>query len=101
MNALNKLKEIQPNKPYRGFAKLDLGYHQILSFRIVKNKFGKKGDGSGKSILVELNAEVLFLPQYFLQKLNEEDIRELNESVESNEKIYLFFGGRTNTEQKG
>lgn len=94
MNALNKLKNIQPNKPYHSFARLSEGYHKIYSFKIVKNKFGKKTDGCGKSILVELKEEVLFLPQYFLQKLDEEDIRELNTSIDSGEIIYLFFGGR-------
>lgn len=74
MNALEKLKEVQLNKPYHGFARLSVGYHKILSFRIVKNKFGKKGDGSGKSIWLELSDEVLLLPQYFLQKVSEEDV---------------------------
>lgn len=94
MNALKKLKEMQPNKPYLGFPKLEVGYHKILTFRIVKNKFGKKADGSSKSILLELTKEVLFLPQYFLQKITEEDIRELNAGIEKGEVIYLFFGGR-------
>lgn len=95
MNALSKLKNIQPNKPYHGFARLNEGYHRVFSFRIVKNKFGTKKDGSSKSILVELSDEVLFLPQYYLQKLNEDDIRELNTSIEKEDYIYLFFGGRT------
>lgn len=80
------------SKPYHGFAKLEIGYHQIVCFRNVKNKFGKKGDGSEKSILVELNDEVLFLPQYFLQKINEEDVISLNSTIESNENVHLYFG---------
>lgn len=95
MNALKKLKEVQPVKPYNGFARLDNGYHKILSFRIVKNKFGKKATGSNKTILVELAEEVLFLPQYFMQRLTEEDVQELNTSIDNGETIYLFFGGRS------
>lgn len=94
MNALRKLREVQPNKPYHGFARLNEGYHKVASFRIVKNKFGKKADGSGKSILVELADEVLFLPQYFLQTINEDDVKELNAAIGSGNTIYLFFGGR-------
>lgn len=94
MNALKKLREVQPNKPYHGFAKLDNGFFRIHSFKIVNNKFGKKKDGSGRSILVELKEEVLFLPQYFLQKLTPDDITELNTSIDDGEEIWLYFGGR-------
>lgn len=55
-----------------------------MCFRAVKNKFGKKRDGSQKSILIELNDQVLFLPQYFSQKINDEDIRQLNAAIEKN-----------------
>lgn len=95
MNVLKKLENAQPSKPYRGFAKLNEGNYEILNFRVVKNKFGKKADGSNKSILVELAEEVLFLPQYFWQKLNAEDIRELNDGIQTNEKVYLHYGGKS------
>lgn len=91
MSALKKLEEVVPNKAYLGFAKLAIGYHKIISFRSTKNKFGKKGE---KSILVEIDDQVLFLPQHFSAKINEDDIRELNSSIEKNETIYLHFGGR-------
>lgn len=93
MDVLQKLEKIQPNKPYKGFKQLNIGYHLVESFRIVKNKFFKKGEGSKKSILVELKEEVLFLPQYFLQRLSEDDIRNLNEHIDEGENIYLYFGG--------
>lgn len=94
MNALKKLEEIVPNKAYLGFSKLSLGHHQIHEFRSVKNKFGKKGDGSTRSILIELEDQVLFLPQYFNTKLAEADITELNECIGKKENVYLYFGGR-------
>lgn len=94
MNVLKKLENTQPNKPYHGFAKLNKGCHQIVNFKVVKNKFGKKADGSNMSIMVELKDEVMFLPQYFRQKLTDEDLKELNESIEAKEKIYLYFGGQ-------
>lgn len=94
MDILKKLEEIQPNKPYFGFTKLSIGFHQIECFRVVKNKFGKKNEGPKKSILIELNEEVLFLPQYFWDKLAEDDIKSLNASIEDGEHVYLYFGGR-------
>lgn len=95
MSALKKIEELKTNKPYLGFAKLRIGFHPITCFRVVKNKYGKKSDGSNKSILIELKNEVLFLPQYFWRQLNEENIRELNSDIESgNEAIYLYFGGK-------
>lgn len=95
MNALKKLETVHPNKPYHGFTKLKIGSHEVVNFRTIKNKFGKKSDGSNKSILVELKEEVVFLPQYFWQKLNEEDLKELNESIQAKDCIYLYFGGKT------
>lgn len=91
MNALKKLEEVVPNKAYLGFAKLAIGYHKILCFRSAKNKFGKKGE---KSILIELDDQVLFLPQHFSTKINDDDIRELNASIEKNSAVYVYFGGR-------
>lgn len=93
MNVLKKLENLQPNKPYHGFAKLSKGCSEVVNFRVVKNKYGKKSDGSNMSILVELQDEVIFLPQYFRQKLSDEDIKELNDSIQAKEKIYLYFGG--------
>lgn len=94
MNALKKLEDIQPSKPYNGFTKLGVGYYRIHSFRVTKNKFGKKGEGSNKSILIELDDQVLFLPQYFWYKINEDDIVELNQAILDNAIIYLYFGGK-------
>lgn len=94
MDVLKKLEAVNPNKPYLGFAKLKNGFHEIVCFRITKNKFGKKTDGSNKSILVELLQEVLFLPQYFWSKLTEADINVLNSCIENGSKVYLYFGGK-------
>lgn len=97
MNALKKLQNVTPDKPYNGFAKLSKGIHQVMGFRFVKNKFGKKGDGSNKSILVELEDQVLFLPQYLSKKLNEEELNDLNSCIEKHMNFYLFFGGKSET----
>lgn len=94
MEVLKKLANVKPNKPYNGFGKLSIGFHQIESFRVTKNKFGKKGEGNSKSILIELSDEVLFLPQYFWNKLTEDDIKTLNSSIEANDRVYLYFGGK-------
>lgn len=91
MSALKKLLEIEPNKPYLGFARLANGFHKIFSFSLTKNKFGKKSE---KSILVELDDQVLFLPQHFNSKIDGEDIKELNGDIGKKENIYLYFGGQ-------
>lgn len=95
MEALKKLQQsTSTGKPYRGFTKLPVGNHQILRFRTVKNKFGKKVGSTSKSILIELEDQVLFLPQYFWQKINEKDMDDLNALIESGEEIHLYFGGK-------
>lgn len=94
MDILKKLQNVKPNKPYRGFARLALGYHAIECFRIVKNKFGKKNDVSAKSILIELVDEVLFLPQHFTKILNEDAVQQLNSTIDKGESVYIYFGGR-------
>lgn len=96
MNALKKLSEFN-NKPYMGFAKLSEGFHSIQLFRIVKNKFPKKGESgtkNSKSILIELKNQVLFLPSYFWDIITETDLEELNERIRNNGKVYLLFGGK-------
>lgn len=86
MNILKKLKNKQAGKPYNGFSQLSKGYHQTYSFRSVDTTYGR-------SILVELQHEVVFLPSYFSENLSDSDVTELNLSLK-NEPIYLFFGGQ-------
>lgn len=94
MDALKKLSEISA-KPYIGFSKLRHGYHKIKNFRTVKNKFYKKSEGGhSKTILVELKNEVLFLPQYFWDRINETDLDNLNARIRSKKKVYLDFAGK-------
>lgn len=95
MSAIAKLRMIGGvSKPYRGFAKLPIGYHKIECFRLVKNKFAKNnttGDDEEKSILVELEDQVIILPQYFMSVLDKDDMNNLNCADEIN---YLYFGGQ-------
>lgn len=90
MSALLKLQQVNDVKPYYGFTKLSIGHHEIVCFRLIKNKFAKKDDCK-KTILVELNDQIVFLPKYFAEKIKESDIEELNAD---GEKKYLFFGGK-------
>lgn len=87
------LKKIEESKPYFGFTKLNKGFHQIVLFRTVKNKFDKKKEET-KSILVELENQVVFLPQYYRHKISDSDIIELNSSIEAGEDMYLHFEGK-------
>lgn len=84
MNALKKLELDSREKPYYGWPKLKHGYHEIFSFNDVNGRYGR-------GISVDLKDERIYLPQYMVEKLDEEDVRELNDSTE---KLFLFFGGR-------
>lgn len=90
MSALLKLQEASDMKPYNGFSKLSRGYHEILHFRMVKNKFAKKDDCKN-SIIIELENEIVFLPKYFAVDMKESDIVDLNTD---GQKKFLFFGGK-------
>lgn len=84
------------SKPYYGFRNLDHGYYKIEKFRFVKNKLFNPNEEKLKLkriLLVELKAEVLFLPEYFAVNLNDDDakIDELNNDGISK---YLYFGGQ-------
>lgn len=94
MSAFKKLQEASETKPYYGFSKLTLGHHEIIGFRLVKNKFAKKGECK-KSVLVELLDQNIFLPKYFSENLKEDDIIDLNSDGETK---YLYFGGKRENE---
>lgn len=85
MEVLKKLNQAADgSKPYHGLPKLALGYHEIERFRETHGKFGR-------SVITELKNEIIFLPNYLGEKLEERDIEKLNLCEES---IYLFFGGK-------
>lgn len=83
MNVLQKLNSSGSDKPYHGFTVLSRGFHEILAFRESHGKYGK-------GVICELNSEIIYLPQYLVEKLDGNDIEELNKCTE---KLYLFFGG--------
>lgn len=82
MNVLKKLQHFDEDKPYHGFSKLSIGNHEIVSFRLTTNKYGR-------SVVCELTDQIIFLPQYLGQQLNEKDIHDLNACER---KMYLHFG---------
>lgn len=84
MNVLKKLNLAESSKPYYGLSELSLGYHKISCFRISNGKFGR-------SVIAELKREIIFLPQYLTEKLEDKDVDELNSCEET---VFLFFGGR-------
>lgn len=89
MNVLKKLNSANFDKPYHGLPKLKRGYHEIYSFRESTGRYGR-------GVIAELKDEIIFLPQYMVEKLDEEDIRGLNDSPE---KLFLFFNGRHPTKK--
>lgn len=94
MDVLKRLEDLDPIKPYHGFASLDVGFHEIEYFRSVKNKFAKLDEKAIKSVLVELEDQVIFLPKYICARLNETDLCELNSSLNKKEEMFLYFGGK-------
>lgn len=84
------------SKKYLGFKHLAHGNHEIVQFRLVKNKMYKPSNEKSLklSLLVELSGQVLFLPGYFAAKFQDADgekkVEELNND---GMKKYLFFGG--------
>lgn len=86
MNVFKKLEGVTPSssKMYRSFTELDVGYHRIFCVRETKTKYGR-------GIIIELKDGMLFLPRYLAQRLDENDVVELNSYDEN---IYLYFGGR-------
>lgn len=86
--------EIQ--KPYYGFAKLAIGDHKVFGFRLVNNKFHRPGSekpGLPKILLVELEDQVLFLPEN-ISKVFAEDEAKVAELNCDNIKKIMYFGGR-------
>lgn len=96
-SALDILKSVGAHgKNYLGFKHLSIGYHKIIRFRLVKNKMMRQDSTKPalpRVLLVELEDQVLYLPEYFAEKFNDDStkIDELN-----NDGIvkYLFFGGQ-------
>lgn len=93
---INKFQE--SCKPYIGFDKLNIGYYKIEKFRLVNNQYfdcRKPDSGPEKTLLVELEDQVLFMPSA-ISKLfagKEEKIDELNKS---DRQLFLFYGGTVN-----
>lgn len=96
-SALNLIRSSgYSEKPYLGFKKLSPGNYEIKVFKLIKNKMYTKirrNTSLKQVILVELVDQVLFLPEYFAQNMqNRQDkIEELNNS---NIKHFLNFGGK-------
>lgn len=96
-SAFDLLQTVCEQKEYKGFKFLDIGYHEIIKFRFVKNKFADSNGESNRTLLVELKDEVLFLPQYFADIFNDDDskIEQLNND---GIKKFLYFGGARQNE---
>lgn len=95
MDLLNDAAGSAESKPYYGFSKLPIGYHEVVCFRIVNNKMYKpdsEKSGLPKCLLVELKDQVLFLPANISKKFigAPELVEQLNNDKE---KKLLFFGG--------
>lgn len=94
--AFNLISGIGASKPYNGFSNLEHGFYKIEKFRLVKNKMYKADAEIPKLkriLLVELEEEVLFLPEYFAVNFNDDEakVEELNNDGITK---YLYFGGK-------
>lgn len=90
------LKQNVNLKPYKGFRKLNKGYHEVELFKIVDNMRFKDDDeksGPKKCLIAELSDQILYLPEYFAREFMDhpERLRELNNEKE---KTFLYFAGK-------
>lgn len=76
MNVLKRLSQKVSDKPYHGFTKLPLRYHEIVCFRESEEKYGQ-------NLIAELKHELIYLPQYIVEKLDNNDIDQLNQCEET------------------
>lgn len=79
-----------------GFSQLANGYYKVVSFRLVKNKHYKadsENPGLKDSLLVELKDQVLFLLEYWLRRIGEDETK-VNELNSDGVYKYLYFGGK-------
>lgn len=84
----------QAGKPYKGFPNLSIGNHKIVKFKLVRNVYHEQSEGSSKRvILIELEDQILFLPQYFAVKFNN-DAKKVDELNNDGIVKYLYFGGK-------
>lgn len=90
--------EFESSKPYHGFKNLAHGKYKIVRFKLVNNKYPRDDDASGSTnpsvaVMVELENEVLFLPQHLARKFNSNPdiVRQINDSGIT---FYLYFGGK-------
>lgn len=95
-SAMDILIGATESKPYYGFSNLKIGHHEVVKFRLVRNKQYKSDaekPSSPQTLLVELVDQVLFLPEYFLRQFgdNAEKVDELNND---GVRKFMFFGGR-------
>lgn len=80
-------------KPYFGFTKLAHGNYEIVKFRLVKNKLYKPDNGKlPRILLVELEDQILFLPEYFARRFKDDDSK-VDELNNDGVKKFLHFGG--------
>lgn len=89
MDVLKKLNSTENEKPYYGLPKLQPGYHEVFSFRESHGQYGR-------GVIAELKNQIIFLPQYMVEKINQEDIRQLNDAID---RLFIFFGGRHPTKK--
>lgn len=83
-------------KPYLGFSNLPKGFHEIQHFRLVKNNYYNPDCEKlslKRVLLVELKDQVLFLPEYFAIKFNDDD-NLVNALNNDGIKKFLFFNGK-------
>lgn len=90
----------EERKPYYGFKQLREGHYEVVKFRLVKNKMYKANAEKPmlkRILLVELKDQVLFLPQYFAEKFNDDDSK-VDELNNDGVKKFMYFGGMSASE---
>lgn len=97
---MDLFNQFESSKPYKGFAKLNIGNYEIKSFRLVRNKWynPENTDSLERILLAELDDQVIFLPSYMAKNFKDDD--KLVEAVNNDGiKRFLCFGGRRDVDK--
>lgn len=95
MAAIDLFNPYAFSKPYRGFESLPIGNHEVISFKLIRNRYYNPEilNSMRRVLLAELHDQVLFLPAYMAFNFNDDD-NLVNALNNDGIKRYLCFEGR-------
>lgn len=95
MAAIDLFNPFAFSKPYKGFGSLPFGNYEVISFKLIRNRFFIPDilNSARRILMAELHDQVLFLLAYMALNFNDDD--DLVDLVNNDGiKRYLCFEGR-------